>query len=252
MAPKPEPMPRSILLLVGIILVGCAEEPPGNLHAVSSNQGFSPADTVTARLLGRELTLGTVRGGQLDSTERAWLQDRGYEMVRRRVDSMATYYFRARAERLPRWDKRTLMIERVYVRRPNRAGDALNNTALAAGRELSPDRAAPLLDSASTQPSEEASARERDTEEPTRRSGAHAWTIVVGSITDSASARALLASHRKRLSTTALRVRLRVGSSKDTVRYRVVAGRFDSVAVRKAIEEHQSTLPAGAWPLRLR
>jgi hypothetical protein len=176
--------------------------------------------------------VGTVRGGQLDSAERSWLQDRGYEMVRRRVDSTATYYFRARAERLPRWDKRTLMIERVYVRRP--------------------DRAAPLLDSASTQPSEEDSAREHDTEKPTRRSSAHAWTIVVGSVTDSASARALLASHRKRLSTTALRVRLRVESSKDTIRHRVVVGRFDSVAVRQAIEEHQSTLPAGTWPLRLR
>ncbi|MFB6231853.1 MAG: SPOR domain-containing protein [Salinibacter sp.] len=245
-------MPRSILLLVGMMLVGCAEEPPGNLRAVSSNQGFSPADTVTARLLGRELSLGTVRGGQLDSTERAWLQDRGYEMVRRRVDSTATHYFRARAERLPRWDKRTLMIERVYVRRPDRAGNALSNTARAAGREPSPDRADPLLDSASAQSSEADSAREHDTEEPVRRSGSHAWTIVVGSVTDSASARTLLASRRERLSATALRVRLRVGTSTNTVRYRVVVGRFDSVAVRQAIEKYRSMLPAGAWPLRLR
>lgn len=211
-------MGRCLLFLIVALLVGCAEEtPPGDLRAASPVHWFSPADTVKARILGRELPSGEILWGRVDSAERAWLQTRGYEMTERYVDSTATYHFRAKTRRLrrwnPRWDEQTLMTERIYVRQPDR------EETLEKGRS--------------------------------RTRGADMWAIVVGSATDSSSAKALLKSRKEKLSATGLRVRLRVGRSRDTIRYRVVAGQFDSVSVRKAIASYSSVLPAGAWPLRL-
>lgn len=239
-------MRRCLFFLVVTLLVGCVEEePPGDLRAVSPDQWFSPPDTVAARVLGRELPSGMVRQGRLDSTEQVWLQARDYDLAERYVDSTATHYFRAKAQRLPRWkprwDKRTLLIERLYVRRPNRENDASGGEALAAGPKgsLGP---AEHLDPASTKTTEEGLLETH---------GSGTWTIVVGSATERTSARALLKSRAEQLSTIGLRVRLQTEQRKDTVRYRVVAGQFDSVAVRQAIESHSSVLPAGAWPLRL-
>ena len=49
---------RLLLVLPGLLLAGCAEEPPGDLRAVQSSLGLGVVDTVKARLLEREAAHG--------------------------------------------------------------------------------------------------------------------------------------------------------------------------------------------------
>lgn len=78
------------------------------------------------------------------------------------------------------------------------------------------------------------------------------WSSVVGSMSDSASARSLLERYQVRFATTPLSVHVRPASAGDTTLYHVLVGTFDSLAVRRALVQYGPKLPADAWPVRHR
>lgn len=242
-------MRQTLFFLAAVLLAGCVEEPPGDLRGAHAGQGFWLPDTVTVRLLGREAGSGEVWWGRLDNAERAWLETEGYEIAGRHIDSTATHYFRDQAARKPQWDRRTLMTERVYVRRADQDDGPQAGEVQAAEPE---DRRLPADVGAEERENDSNVAGRSITssEEPVaQRSNRETWAIVVGSVAEPTSAHVLVKRYEKRLST--LRLSVRPHAEDDTTRYRVVAGRFDSVAVRRALTEHRSVLPDGAWPLQL-
>ena len=267
------PLPSELLLVLsGLLLAGCAEEPPGDLRAVQSSLGLGVVDTVKARLLEREAARGrnaTYYWGRLNGNERAWLQDRGYQLVRRRIDSTATHYFRRQAEWRPRWSKQTLVTERIFVRSANRdrAGWVSKAYAAESKPRLDPtDLPAPDSDrlsrpepsSSTGTPKASRSAGERAAffllSKPSETAFAERpdegrWGIVVGSMADSISALALRRRYEKHLSGGDSPVHLQTGLKSGELRHRVVVGRFDSTGAQRALEELGSQLPSGAWVL---
>gem|GEM_PF-6972285 len=202
-----------VLLLAALLLWGgCQDTPPGALRAATGEPpAYGSPDTVQARLLAWEMPMGAFRFEPLDSTEQAWLERRDYVLVDWRVDSSATYYYRQQAQRRPRWNRRTLMTERLYAPRDP---DADQGGRVALGR------------------------------------GGGTWGIAVGTMTDPTAARSLMQRYRKGFSEAQLSVDMTPVSKGDSTLYRVVVGTFDSVAVRQALDRYAPKLPAGAWPVR--
>jgi len=244
-----------LLLAVAAFLAGCQEPPPGDLNAISGEDGYvgSP-DTVKARLLGWKTPMGSIQFAPLDSTETAWLEARDYVLVDWRVDSTATYYYRRRADRRPRWDQNTVMTERFYARRS--ASPAPTRSAGAAYGSSSPGTATgPPADSASAPSPETRVSPGRQTAPagpggpPAPRRTGGPWSIVVGAMADSTAARSLVATYRARFST-ALPIFVEPMARGDSTLHRVLVGAFDSLAVRQALDRYDSKLPSDAWPVR--
>ena len=260
-------------LLSGLLLAGCAEEPPGDLRAVQSSLGLGVVDTVKARLLEREAARegnATYHWGRLNGNERAWLQDRGYQLVRQRIDSTATHYFRRQAERHPRWSGQTLMTERTFARSANRdrAGWVSKAYATESKPRLDPtdlpapdsdrlSRPEPSSSTGTPKASRRATAEGATFSSPSElsetasaeRPDGGRWGIVVGSMADSISALALRRRYEERLSGGDFPVHLQTGLKSGELRHRVVVGRFDSTGARRALEGLGSQLPSGAWVL---
>jgi len=242
-----------LLLVVAAFLAGCQEPPPGDLNAVSEEDGYvGPPDTVKARLLGWKTPMGSTKFAPLDSTETAWLEARDYVLVDWRVDSTATYYYRRRADRHPRWDRNTVMTERFYARR----SAAPERSTGAAYGSSSPETSAGVSTDSTPAPSTVAGDSPRRGNGPAGPGGPPApmrtggpWSIVVGAMTDSTAARSLVATYRARFSTS-LPVFVEPVAAGDSTLYRVLVGAFDSLAVRRALDRYDTTLPGDAWPVR--
>ena len=244
-----------LLLVVAACLAGCQEPPPGDLRAVSEEDGYvGRPDTVKARLLGWKTPMGSIQFDALDSTETAWLEARDYVLVDWRVDSTATYYYRRRADQRPRWDQNTVMTERFYARRS--AAPAPEHSAGAAYGSSSPKTSAGVSTDSTPAPSTVAGDSPRRGNTPAGPGGPPApmrtggpWSIVVGAMTDSTAARSLVATYRARFST-ALPIFVEPVAVGDSTLYRVLVGAFDSLAVRRALDRYDARLPSDAWPVR--